>query len=209
MTTIRATMEPLIVPWPDAPARIRELATLRRAARAPDDVAGPAVVGITGPMAAGKSTLAASLGGLVLSTDRYLPDYDGLAEQEWDLPEHSDLVRLASDLAQLRSGLPTRVPIWSFRTHGRVGEEELLPDSLIVVEGLHALASHVQPHLDLAVLVDAPRDVRWSRCVERERTGERGWSIDYVERFFEHVAEPTFNAHGRLEAARAHVIVVP
>jgi phosphoribulokinase len=202
-------MEPLIVPWPDAPARIRELATHRRAARPPHDGDGPTVVGITGPMAAGKSTLAASLGGLVLSTDRYLPDYEGLAEHEWDLPVHSDLARLSEDLARLRSGAPTKVPVWSFQTHSRVGEESIDPAPLIVVEGLHALAGPVRQHLDLAVLVDAPRDVRWSRCVERERTGERGWSIDYVERFFEQVAEPTFNAHGRLEAARAHLIVVP
>ena len=202
-------MEPLIVPWSDARKRILELVALRRADRPPHDHAAPAVVGITGPMAAGKSTLAASLGGLVLSTDRYLPDYEGLAEHEWDLPAHSDLARLSEDLARLRSGAPASVPMWSFHTHSRVGEESIGPAPLIVVEGLHALAGPVRQHLDLAVLVDAPRDVRWSRCVERERTSERGWSIDYVERFFERVAEPTFNAHGRLEAARAQVIVVP
>jgi len=202
-------MEPLIVPWSDARERILELVALRRADRPPHDHAAPAVVGITGPMAAGKSTLAAALGGLVLSTDRYLPDYEGLAEHEWDLPAHSDLARLSEDLALLRSGAPASVPMWSFHTHSRVGEESIGPAPLIVVEGLHALAGPVRQHLDLAVLVDAPRDVRWSRCVERERTGERGWSIDYVERFFERVAEPTFNAHGRLEAARAQVIVVP
>jgi len=202
-------MEPLIVPWSDARERILELVALRRADRPPHDHAAPAVVGITGPMAAGKSTLAAALGGLVLSTDRYLPDYEGLAEHEWDLPAHSDLARLSEDLALLRSGAPASVPMWSFHTHSRVGEESIGPAPLIVVEGLHALAGPVRQHLDLAVLVDAPREVRWSRCVERERTGERGWSIDYVERFFERVAEPTFNAHGRLEAARAQVIVVP
>jgi uridine kinase len=202
-------MEPLIVPWSEARERILELAALRLADRAPHDRSAPRVVGITGPMAAGKSTLAASLGGLVLSTDRYLPDYEGLAEHEWDLPMHSDLERLSEDLERLRSGAPANVPVWSFKTHSRVGEESVGPAPLIIVEGLHALAGPVQRHLDLAVLVDAPREVRWSRCVERERTGERGWSIDYVERFFERVAEPTFNAHGRLEAARAQVIVVP
>jgi len=202
-------MEPLIVPWSDARERILELVALRRADRPPHDHAAPAVVGITGPMAAGKSTLATLLGGLVLSTDRYLPDYEGLAEHEWDLPEHSDLARLRDDLARLRSGSRTLVPVWSFHSHSRVGEEPMEPAPLIVVEGLHALARSVQAHLDISVLVDAPREVRWSRCVERERTGERGWSIEYVEQFFERVAEPTFNAHGRLEAARAQVIVVP
>jgi len=202
-------MEPITVRWSDARERILQLVDARRAARVPEARDRPAVVGVTGPMAAGKSTLAAALGGLVLSTDRYLPDYDGLAEHEWDLPERSDLARLGDDLARLRSGARTLVPVWSFHSHSRVGEEPMEPAPLIVVEGLHALARSVQAHLDISVLVDAPREVRWSRCVERERTGERGWSIEYVEQFFERVAEPTFNAHGRLEAARAQVIVVP
>lgn len=202
-------MSPETVPWPDAPARILALVADALARREAHARTMPAVVGITGPMAAGKSTLAAALGGLVVSTDRYLPDYDGLPEHEWDLPARSDLARLAEDLSALRAGSAAMLPVWSFHSHGRVGEERIEPQPLIVVEGLHALAPPVQPHLDLAVLVDAPRDLRWARCVERERTGERGWTMDYVERFFEAVAEPTFNAHGRREAARAQVIVVP
>ena len=197
------------VPWPEAPARIRELAARAAAARDEAMRDRPAVVGVTGPMAAGKSTLAAAIGGLVVSTDRYLPDYEGLPEHEWDLPGRSDLARLAADLATLREGRAARLPVWSFHSHSRVGEELVEPRPIVVVEGLHALAAEVRPHLDVAVLVDAPSDVRWSRCVERERRGERGWTIEYVERFFRTVAEPTFNAHGRREAARAQVIVVP
>ena len=218
-------MEP--VPWHEAAGRIVALAAMRAAARArgapgraADGVAGSAtgsdastrpiaVVGITGPMAAGKSTLAAALGGLVLATDRYLPDYDGLPEHAWDLPEASDLPRLAADVAALRDGRATHVPTWSFHTHARSGEELLHPQPLVVVEGLHALHRRVRPHLDVAVFVDAPRTERWRRCVERERRGERGWSLEYVERFFGLVAEPTFDAHGRQAAEGADLLVLP
>lgn len=197
------------VPWHEAPARI---AASARAAVARREAAArglPAVVGITGPMAAGKSTLAAALGGLVISTDRYLPDYDRLPEHAWDLPESSDLARLAADLAMLRSGSPARIPTWSFVSHSRTGEEAVEPRGLIVVEGLHALDARVRAHLDVAVLVDAPREERWARCVERERRGERGWTIEQVQRFFAAVAEPTFDAHGRTNAAHAHFRVLP
>lgn len=215
------------VPWHQAAGRILALAAMRAAARAGGAPAHGAaagaraaaatraarvpvaVVGITGPMAAGKSTLAAALGGLVLATDRYLPDYDGLPEHAWDLPESSDLPRLASDLAALRGGQPARVPTWSFHAHARTGEELVHPQPLVVVEGLHALHHHVRPHLDVAVFVDAPRTERWRRCVERERRGERGWSIEYVERFFGAVAEPTFDAHGRRAAEAADLLVLP
>lgn len=200
-------MEP--VAWHEAVARIEALVRARVAARPERARTLPAVVGITGPMAAGKSTLAAALGGLVVSTDRYLPDYAGLPEHAWDLPESSDLARLATDLAGLRAGRATRVPTWSFHTHARSGEEALEPQPLVVVEGLHALHELVRGHLDVAVLVDAPRDERWRRCVERERRGERGWTIEYVERFFASVAEPTFDAHGRVSATQADLVVVP
>lgn len=200
-------MEP--VPWAQAVTRIEALVRARVAARPEHARALPAVVGITGPMASGKSTLAAALGGLVVSTDRYLPDYEGLPEHAWDLPGSSDLERLAADLAALREGRPAAVPTWSFRTHARTGEEVLEPRHLVVVEGLHALDARVRPHLDLRVLVDAPRDERWRRCIERERRGERGWSIEYMERFFTTVAEPTFDAHGRRAAEGADLLVMP
>ena len=196
------------VSWHEAPARILDLG--RAAALRRDGAARrlPLVVGINGPMASGKSTLAALLGGLVVSTDRYLPDYDGLPEQAWDLPGSSDLARLAADLSLLRAGAPARIPTWSFRSHSRTGEELVRPDSLVVVEGLHALHGRVRPLLDLSVAVDAPRAVRWARCVERERRGERGWPIEQVQRFFAEVAEPTFDAHGRRDGLHAHVRVL-
>lgn len=197
------------VPWHDAVDRILAHARRRTAAREPAHRSLPAVIGITGPMAAGKSTLAAAFGGLVISTDRYLPDYDRLPEHAWDLPESSDLDRLAADLSRLRGGSPANVPSWSFVTHGRTGEETVEPHAIIVVEGLHALEPRVRAHLDVAVLVDAPRDLRWRRCVERERRGERGWPIEQVERFFAAVADPTFDRHGRVAAADADVVVLP
>jgi hypothetical protein len=58
------------------------------------------------------------------------------------------------------------------------------------------------------VAVDAPRELRWARCVERERRGERGWTLEQVQRFFAQVAEPTFDAHGRLDGLHAHLRVL-
>src|ERR1043165_6532437 len=68
------------------------------------------IVGITGPVGSGKSTLAARLGGSVIATDSYLPDYEGLPEHERDLPERADLARLAADLGALRRGGWAEVP---------------------------------------------------------------------------------------------------
>lgn len=182
---------------------------IRAAARARGE---RSVVAVTGPVAAGKSTLARALvgamGGCIVSTDNYLPDYERTPEHLRDLPESSDLARLARDLAELRQGRATRIPQWSFEVHARVGELLVEPAELIVVEGLHALHELPRAHVDIGVFVEAPREARWARAVARERAGERPWPIEYLEHFFGNVAEPTFGLNAERYRAASHFVVV-
>lgn len=164
-------------------------------------------VGITGPVGAGKSHLARALGGTLIATDDYLPDYDQTPEHLRDLPESADLDRLARDLASLRVGRATRVPQWSFFEHRRIGEREAVPTGPIVCEGLHALHGLVLGSLDVRVFVEAPAEHRWARVEGRERAGERGWSVEYLRHFFETVAEPTFERLAPAYRAAADVVV--
>jgi len=183
------------------------------------DAAGRcAIVGVTGAVASGKSTLARRLeehvsardparSVVVLSTDHYLPDYDRTPEALRDLPESADLALLARNLADLRDGRATRIPQWSFDVHGRVGELHVEPADVVIVEGLHALHELPRTHVDVAVYVEASRDLRWARAVERERSGERPWPIEYLRHFFHTVAEPTYERHAAMYRDAAHVIV--
>jgi uridine kinase len=166
-----------------------------------------AVIGVTGAVAAGKSTLARMLSPCVISTDHYLPDYDRTPEHLRDLPESSDLARLARDLAELRAGRATRIPRWSFETHSRVGEQAVEPHEILVVEGLHALHELARPHVDIAVFVEVPREVRWARAVAREESGERPWPIEYLRHYFDTVAEPSFERHAARYRASADFLV--
>lgn len=201
-------MKPEFVSMEDAVATI--VAAVRTVG--PRPVGSSVVVGVTGPVAAGKSTLARALvgqmGGVVVSTDHYLPDYEVTAEHLRDLPESSDLARLARDLEALRAGRATRIPQWSFESHARVGELLVEPAELVVVEGLHALHEVPRVHVDIGVYVEAPRDARWERAVARERAGERPWPIEYLEHFFGNVAEPTFGLNAERYRAAAHFVVV-
>lgn len=173
----------------------------------PLSAARPVVIGVTGAVAAGKSTLARRLSRCVVATDHYLPDYDRTPEHLRDLPESSDLARLADDLSELRAGRPARIPNWSFESHARTGERLVEPAELVVVEGLHALHELPRAHVDIAVFVECPRDERWTRAVAREAAGERPWGIEYLRHFFETVAEPTFAIHaGRYRASARFVV---
>lgn len=194
----------VIVEWAEAAERIRELAAARRGGR---DLV---VVGVTGRVASGKSTLARRLSACVLSTDDYLPDYDLVPYEERDEPEHADLPRLVADLSSLLAGRATEIPVWSFRTHRRESSRVVEPPSaggLIVVEGLHALADPVASALNVGVFVASSAAVRWSRWEAIERDGARGWGVEVAREFFERVAEPSFGKREAGFLARADVVV--
>lgn len=192
---------PQAVPWGSAAQTI--LARL-----GPAESRSVSVVGITGPVGAGKSLLARQLGGSLLATDDYLPDYSIVPYLERDDPRHADLPLLAAHLLDLRAGRVVEVPVWSFFTHRRESSRLLHPAPLIVVEGIHALEPAVRPHLDLAVYVDAPAGVRLRRIEDRERAGERGWTIEHVREHFRDVAEPAFAARAPACRAAADFIVI-
>ena len=166
------------------------------------------VIGITGPVGAGKSTLAAQLSRCIVATDHYFPNYDITPEHLRDLPEHSDLPRLASDLAALRRGEDVTIPVWSFVSHSREGYQRVQGAPIVVCEGIHALHEIPRAHLDIVVYVDAPSTVRWSRWEALELSGVRQLGVEQARAFFHEFAEPIFSrfAGGYKSAARFVVV---
>ena len=202
---------PKTVHWAQAPAAILAIAADLNTPRP--------VIGITGPVGAGKSTLAtkiantnkggrlpAALSTLIISTDNYLPDYHAIPKSDRDNPDQSDLQALAEHLALLRTGRSAEIPIWSFHTHTRTGTQKVDPANLIIVEGIHALNARLE--LDIAVFIDAPPDTRWQRWEHLERTGQRGWGVQKAREHFDQIAEPAFTSCAPAYKARADILVI-
>lgn len=165
------------------------------------------VVAVGGPVGAGKSTLARMLGGLIVSTDDYLPDYEGLPEHERDEPSRADLARLSADLDRLRQFGQASLPTWCFQSHRRLGERNAVAEGLIVCEGIFALHPVVAVAADVRVLVVASRTTRWERWERIEQAGERGMGVDAAREHFDRIAEPTYDRHAELYKAGLDLIV--
>lgn len=191
------------VPWHEAPALIQSI--IQRAGK---PAGAPFILGVTGPVASGKSTLARLISPCIVATDDYLPDYDTTQNHERDEPRNADFPRLARDLESLRLGRTTAVPVWSFHSHKREGERHVAPADIVICEGIHALYDTVAHLYDLAVFVEAPKNLRLTRMEDRERSGVRGWGVETARAFFHGVAEPTFDRFAQAYRARAHVVVV-
>lgn len=171
------------------------------------------IVGITGPVGSGKTTLSTSLANsgipaVVISTDNYLPDYAHVEPEMRDLPEHADLKRLHDDLSLLHTGTRAMIPVWSFHSHRREGQRQVEPAPLVICEGIHALGDAVSRVLDIKVFVDAPRGVRWNRWEEIERQGLRGFGVERARLHFDTVAEPTFGIRAQRYRDIADIVVL-
>lgn len=147
------------------------------------DRPAPHLVGVAGPVAVGKTTVARALAeamgsmdrrGQVLGTDAFLLPNDVLAERGLTMrkgfPESFDASALERCLSAIRAGeLRVEVPVYSHLTYDVVpGEVAVVEDpDVVVVEGVNALQDPAAELLDVAVYVDAPTDVVRGWFVER------------------------------------------
>jgi uridine kinase len=191
-----------MIDWDEAPGVILAEAEARRGGRA------HLLVAVTGPVGAGKSSLAARLSECVVRTDDFLPDHEGVPMIERDDPEHADLSGLGEVLDALLAGREAEVPVWSFHTHRREGSRRLGARPVIVCEGIHAFGEPVRSRATLLVYVEASPAQRWSRWERLERRGERGWGVERARRYFDEVAEPAFGRRSRALRSMAHIRVL-
>jgi uridine kinase len=121
-------------------------------------------VGVDGRAGTGKTTLAAVLaaavrGAVVVHVD----DFAGPHVPEWDWPRLNDQV-----LAPLLAGRPGRYQRWEWNRDVPAEWHDVPVDRLVVIEGVSATRSEVAAPWSLRIWVDAPRDVRLVRAVERD-----------------------------------------
>jgi len=139
------------------------------------------VVGIAGPVAVGKSTLAYQLADAlapaaveVVTTDGFLFANDELEARGLSMrkgfPESYDLDALRAFLGAVRAGRPADVPVYSHETYDVVvgAFRSVAGAGVVVLEGVNALSATVGL-LDLGIYVHADDAVVEAWFVERFR----------------------------------------
>lgn len=164
----------------------------------------PYIIGIGAPSCSGKTTLCQNLMNIypndvvILSQDRYY--LGGDENTNYDIPESIDFNWLCKDIKSLKKGETIQAPIYDFNTHSRLEQFDVIcPNKIVIVEGILVLHNlSLLNLLDLKVYVDAFRELRYDRRIDRD-TKERGRTeISVKERYVrdvlpsnENYVEPT------------------
>jgi type I pantothenate kinase len=196
----------------------------------------PLVVGLGGPVAVGKSTLAAALADAlapravaVVGTDGFLLPNAVLIERGLFLrkgfPESYDAAALSAFIARVRSGAPVEVPVYSHTEYDVVDAPRPIgTPEVCIVEGVNAL--RFAADLDVALYLHAEEEhiVGWyadrfvAQCAaarDDETSFYRGWAeLPEAEQrvlaaqFWDSINHPNLVDHIAPTAEAAHAVVV-
>lgn len=153
-------------------------------------------VGIDGFGGAGKSVLADAIAAAVpRAVVVRVDDFSGPQIGEWDW----DRFR-AQLLAPLLAGRPARYQVWDWDADVGGAWHEVPPGRVVIIEGVSSTRAEAAVPWDLTVWVDAPREVRLARALERDGAAMLSrWLADWM---------PSEQAYARRENPRHRVDLI-
>lgn len=171
---------------------------------------------IAGPSAAGKDKFFEKLGfdegTLHLSLDRYYLDADQvkstLGTLNFSVPEALDQVRIKEDVRKIllaEEGHMVSVPIYDMRQSKKVGEEKIIVQRRIIVQGVYTFIL-VSVDTPFRVFIDANISTRLQRKINRD-TKERNIPEDIVRERFEKNARPAVEQYVMPQKEKATIVV--
>jgi len=151
------------------------------------------IIGVGGGTGSGKTTVVEQIVSdfpegqvAVISQDSYYKDLSHLSMEDrtkvnFDHPNAIDFPLLCEHLRELKEGRSILEPIYSFVTHNRTKETQLVsPTQVLVVEGILILTDpSIRDLFDIKIFVHADSDERLIRRLKRD-IAERGRDLEEV-----------------------------
>jgi uridine kinase len=125
------------------------------------------LVGIGGRGGSGKSTLANAI-------EASRPDVQLVQTDAFWNGSQFDLPRLRTEVVEaLLRGRTAAYDAWDWAAHAAAGRRALVPNGVVVIEGVCALHEMFRHDLDVRIWVDAPSELRLARGVARDGEASR------------------------------------
>ncbi len=179
-------------------------------------------IGITGPSASGKTSLAHTITHAlrpaevaIIAEDAYYKDRSHLtkAEQDsinYDHPSAFDHALLSQHLRALQAGQTIQTPQYDYSTHSRRSQTRTVaPQGIIIVEGILVFAeAALRDLMSIRIFVDTPLDVCLIRRLRRDSL-ERQRTFESILAQYEATVRPMYYQFVAPSRRYAHVVVPP
>eukprot|EP00092_Neocalanus_flemingeri_P056661 GFUD01067194.1.p1 GENE.GFUD01067194.1~~GFUD01067194.1.p1 ORF type:complete len:206 (+),score=56.21 GFUD01067194.1:71-688(+) len=180
-----------------------------------NDIKPTLIIGVAGGTVSGKSTvckkLMENLGQnemsnvdkqvVSLSQDSFYRELNsaeiskaGKGMFNFDHPDALDSQLMEAVLQDILRGMPTKIPVYDFKTNTRVpGDFTIInPSDVVLVEGILIFYfPRIKELFDLKLFVDTDADIRLSRRVLRDRE-ERGQDLEHVLHQYTTMVKPAY-----------------
>jgi uridine kinase len=133
-----------------------------------------AFVGVDGRAGSGKTTLADAIAAAIPdAVVVHVDDFAGPLVPEWDWPRFRREV-----VDPLLDGRPARYQRWEWNRDEPAEWHDIATGRLVVVEGVSSTRSELRVPWSLQIWVDAPRELRLRRAVQRDGEAMLGHWLD-------------------------------
>lgn len=177
------------------------------------------ILGVAGGSGSGKTYFAKELqkalgpNATIVYQDNFYHDQSHKFDRDggsvnFDHPDSLDLKLLAQCLSELKSGKPTEIPMYDFKTHTRMKETlRVEPNAIIIVDGILIFhPEYLRGQFDEMVFFDTPESLRFERRLERDVV-ERGRTVEGVKTQFINQVKPMHDQFVEPSKNHAHTVV--
>lgn len=153
------------------------------------------IVGIAGPVGAGKTTIAKQIkeffGNVsIISMDNYFKPFDYLSIEQrkkinFDNPNTYNEDLLLEHINQLKNNIEIRMPIYSFENYTGTQDFEIVkPNRVLIIEGYACLfLKRLRQVLDYSIFVDVDEVTQVKRLIDRD-IASRGRNLNTILNHF-------------------------